>query len=571
LRGRTAVALAAVALSAGIAAWLRSRGSGSRPPIAGAKAPVPLFVGVGAQSGVDFVHRNFPTPRKYLLETMGGGAALLDADGDGDLDLYLVQGAPPPGDPSPRPPNRLFRNDGGLRFTDATAEAGVEGSGYGQGCAVGDADGDGDSDLFVSNGGPDLFYRNLGAGRFEERSASARVGDPGWGTSALFFDADLDGDLDLYAASYVKADYASHPLCAPRGRPSYCHPDTFEGAEDRFYRNEGDGTFTEAGARAGIARAGPFEGKGLGVVAADFDDDGIPDLFVANDSTPNFLYRGRGDGTFEENGLLAGVAYSFSGRAEAGMGTDAADVDGNGRLDLVVTNLNYETHRLRLNLGGAVFEDVTETAGLARLTYPYVGFGVGFLDADDDGALDLLLVNGHVVDNVAESDPFQSYRQPAFLLRNLGGRGGFEDVSPRAGEPFGRSRAGRGAAFGDLDDDGWVDVVVTGCGEPAEIWRNGGVPGRHWVRFRLLGVRSVRDGLGADLWIAAGGRTLRRCAKAGYSYLCSNDPRVHVGLGEAAVVERLEVRWPSGRVDVRRGLAADREHVLREGREDSVP
>ncbi|MCI0588191.1 MAG: CRTAC1 family protein [Planctomycetes bacterium] len=563
---RLAPLLAAGLLGAAVYGFLRWRRPGAPPAPASA---FPVFEDRAPAAGVDFLHRNFPTPEKYLIETMGGGAALLDADGDGDLDLYLVQGAPPPQDPSPRPPNRLFRNEGGLRFRDVSGESGAAGSGYGQGCAAGDADGDGDPDLFLANDGPDLFLRNLG-GRFEDRTGSSGLGDRGWSTSATFLDADLDGDLDLYVARYVKVEYATHPRCLRAGRRGYCHPDTFEGLEDLFYRNEGDGTFVERGREGGVALAGPTEGKGLGVVAGDFDEDGLPDLFVANDSTPNHLYRGRGDWTYEDVALVAGVAYSAAGRAQAGMGTDAADFDGDGRLDLVVTNLNQETNTMSRNLGGGTFEDVTETSGLAAVSLPWVGFGAGFFDADDDGALDLLFVNGHVVDNVEEVDTGQTYRQPAFLMRNRG-KGTFEDVSARAGPVFGKRRVGRGAAFGDLDDDGFVDVVLTSVGERVEILRNGGVPGRHWVSFRLVGARSARDGLGADLRVTAGGRTLRRCSKSGYSYLCASDPRVHVGLGDATRVDRLEVRWPSGRIDRLEGLAADRGYVLLEGREGPVP
>jgi hypothetical protein len=555
--GRFPFLLAAAALVAG-ALWLVLARSEDGDP------GIPRFEDVARETGIDFTHANFATPERYLVETMGGGVALFDADGDGDLDVFLVQGAPAPGDARDRPPHRLFRNEGRMRFVDATAEAGVAGTGYGQGCAVGDFEGDGDADLFVACFGPDLFFVNRGGARFEERAREARLADPGWGTSAAFLDADLDGDLDLYVARYVKASYVGHPRCVRRGHPVYCHPDAFEGLEDRFYRNEGDGTFSEIGARAGVARAGPLEGKGLGVVAGDFDEDGLPDLFVANDSTANFLYLGRGDCTFEETGILAGVAFSPGGRAEAGMGVDAGDVDGDGRLDLVVTNLNGEPTRLHRNVGGGFIDDATETAGLASPSLPLVGFGVGFFDADGDGALDLLFVNGHVLDNIEAIDSGQTYRQRRVLMRNRGD-GTFEEISASAGEVFALPRAGRAAAFGDLDGDGDVDVVVTNCGEPAEVLRNGGVRGRRWIRLRLVGVRSVRDGIGAEVRIAVGGRLLRRDARSGHSYLAASDARVTAGLGENDQVDRVEIRWPSGQVDLLEGLAADREYHVREG------
>ncbi|HEX2463630.1 MAG TPA: CRTAC1 family protein [Thermoanaerobaculia bacterium] len=548
------------------------------------------FVDVTVDSGVDFRHWNGATGDYYFPEIMGGGAALFDYDADGDLDLYLVQGAivapgKGPADaidraPSPYPPSdRLYRNDldlpaagsgARLRFTDVTAESGVADADHGMGVAAGDYDNDGYPDLYVTGFGRARLLRNRGDGIFEDRTEAARAGEVGWSVSAAFVDVDRDGWLDLFVGNYVDATAANHKVCrAPAGYLDYCGPLSYNAVPSRLLHNRGDGTFDDDSVASGItARYGPA----LGIATADFDGDGWIDVYVANDQAANQLWRNRGDGTFADDALLAGCAVNAAGRAEASMGVDAGDFDGDGDDDLFMTNLTEETNTLYVNDGHGVFRDATATSGLGPPSLPFTGFGTAWLDWDHDGWLDLLVANGAVVIVEAlqsRGDPFP-FHQPDLLFRNLGD-GRFEDATARAGAPFAEPDSGRGVAFGDLDNDGDVDVVIANVNGPTRLLRNDAADGTAWLGLRLIGAPAgmgARDLLGARaVLVRDRPPQLARRSRADGSYASANDPRVLFGLGRAAddAPERVRVTWPDGKVEEWDDLAAGRYHTLRQG------
>ncbi len=528
-----------------------------------APAP-PRFAERSAALGVEFSHRHFGAGEKYMPENMAPGVAILDYDGDGLLDVYLVQGAPigPEVDPGAAPPeaaNRLFRQNAEGRFEDVTDRAGVGDRGYGMGASFGDFDRDGDLDLYVTNFGPNVLYRNRGDGTFEDATAEAGVGWPGWSVGAGFFDPDADGDLDLFVVNYVDFAFDNHKWCgdARRGIRSYCHPDVYDGLADVFYRNEGDGTFTDASRAAGLV-ASPTD-KGLGVAFSDLDGDGRLDVYVANDSTMNYLYLGNGDGTFRESALLAGVGFDGSGAAEASMGIEIGDLDGDGRAELFVTHLDRETNTLYRTRGGGLYEDATEAAGLAARSLAWVGFGTVFLDHDLDGDLDVFVANGHIIDNLELFDPSRSHRQPAQLFDNAGD-GRFVEISEALGlaEPL----VGRGAAAADLDRDGDPDLVVAQNDGPALVLVNGAGSGNGAAAVRLVGRASNPQGFGARLELAAGGRRQARELASVSSYLSQGPPEVRFGLGGAAAIDSLAVRWPPGRAARYASLPAGRVYTL---------
>jgi hypothetical protein len=534
-------------------------------PVAAAPATRPgvMFLDATEASGVDFVHESGAAGKRYMPEIMGAGGCVLDHDGDGRPDLYLVQSGPVPGSGStaPRPPNRLFRNRGDGTFEDVTAGSGAEGAGYGMGATCADFDADGDTDIYLVDFGPNVLLRNDGGGRFTDVTARAGVGDPRWGSSAAFFDAEADGDLDLYVANYVEFTVATHVVCRERGQvEAYCHPDTYEATPDVFYRNRGDGTFEDATAEAGLVES---TGKGLGVVVLDFDDDGDPDVYVTNDSTPNFLWRNDGLGRFEEVGLVQGVAYSEDGKTEAGMGVDAADVNGDLRLDLVVTNLNAEPNSLYLG-GAHAFRHASRTAGIHQASLPRVGFGCDLLDLDNDADLDLFVANGHIIDNIAQVDAAQSFAQPGHVFTNDGtGRLALLDPA-RCGPPC-EPHVGRGTMTWDADADGRLDLVVTECGRPARLYRNVASPAGRFVTLELLDGAPATHAIGARATVVAGGRSQVDELRAGSSYQTTSQPRLHFGLGAATVVERLIVRWRSGETTTHEGLGADRAYRIVRG------
>jgi len=539
-----------------------------------------LFRDVSQASGLVFTHVNGASPEKHFAETMGSGGLFFDFDHDGWIDVFLVDGGSK-ADPrvSGTARHRLFHNRGDGSFEDMTAASGIEHLEYGMGVCAGDYDNDGLTDLYITNDGPNVLYRNAGNGAFTDVTATAGVGSPLWSTSCAFVDVDRDGRLDLFVTNYVQGA-GENPLCGTddtRTQRGYCHPLIFRPSPNVLYHNAGDGTFTDISAHAGIA---PLEGNGLGVAVADYDDDLWPDLFVANDGVPDFLFHNNGNGTFTEGGLIAGVSVGSDGRARAGMGTAFGDADGDGRLDLVVTNHESEMHSLFRNAGNGAFTDATATSGIGPATLRYVGFGVVFADYDNDGDLDLAIVNGHVLDNIAMMRSGAQYAQRRLLMQNTGA-GSFRDVSPLSGPAFAEEKVGRTVVSGDVDNDGDLDLLVTNNGQRAELLRNDGGNRGNALLLRLIGgaaalttdpervdgvgTQSNRDAIGARLRLTAGTRTQVREVTSASSYLGQNDPRVHVGLGAATSVDRVEIRWPSGRTEVVENVAANQVVVIREG------
>ncbi|MFB3133895.1 MAG: CRTAC1 family protein [Rhodothermales bacterium] len=544
-------------LTVALCAW--GLGCGPEPAGEHAEAEAAWFHEGAREAGVDFVHVRAQTLRHWFPEIMSGGAAWLDYDGDGDLDLYLVQGGDLDPHTAERPGNRLFRNRGDGAFEDVTEAAGVGDQGYGMGCAVGDYDGDGDLDLYVTNVGPNVLYRNAGDGTFEDVTTQAGVGHPGWGTSAAFIDYDDDGHLDLYVVNYIDWSPEQEITCFAGGTRDYCHPENYNAsATDVLYHNAGDGTFVDRTRASGIFRA---KGNGLGLTHGDFNGDGLADFYVANDGNPNQLWINQGDGAFTDQALRSGSAVNRQGSAEAGMGVVAADLENDGDLDLFITHLRDETNTLYRNQEG-LFEDATVRTGLSTPSIPYTGFGVGLADFDHDGALDLYVANGRVGRTLASlgEDP---YGEPNQLFRGLGD-GRFEEVMPRGGLARPLIGTSRAAVFGDYDGDGDIDVLVVNNDGRAHLLENQvGHRGR-WILFRVVDRRG-RNAIGARVRITAAGRRQWRLVQRAYSYLSSNDPRVHFGLAEAEQVEEVMVVWPGGRQESFGPFAAGAVHELREG------
>jgi tetratricopeptide (TPR) repeat protein len=527
--------------------------------VAGESSSTVVFEDVAKRSGIDFQYDCASRGDMFLGDTMGGGVGLIDFDGDGWLDVYLVNGCPLPYDrKTPPQPNKLFRNRRDGTFEDVTARAGVGGRGYGMGCAVGDIDNDGHDDLFVTGLGSTVLYRNRGDGTFEDVTDRAGVGSALWTTAAGFGDLDGDGDLDLVAVTYVEADPVKASACLDaNGKPIHCPPGRFPPQFDLLFRNNGDGTFTEVGHAAGLHIPG---GDGLGLAIADLDSDGKLDIFVANDASPNFLFRNLGGLKFEEIGTQAGVAYDGNGRATASMGVVAEDLDGDGRIDLFHTNYINEPSTLLHNLGGGLFDDATARAGLDSTGRAFTGFGTVALDADNDGLLDLFVANGHVDDRPWINHPMAQF--PHFFHGRLPGR--FRLAPPSVSPYFSRPVVGRGVAAGDLDNDGRVDLVVVHRDQRVSLLHNT-TPGGHWLGVRLKGTRSGKTPVGARVTCRVGKKTAVRWVTSGTSYLSSNDPRLWFGLGTNRLVDQIEVRWPSGTVQSWQGLEVDRIFEVIEG------
>ncbi len=510
-------------------------------------------------AGIDFTLRNSPTSQKYLIETMAGGVALLDYNQDGRLDIFLVNGGKLqdpvklPADYARREPaywNRLYRQNPDGTFADVTAAAGLAAAGndYGMGVATGDYNNDGFPDLYVTNYGRNALYRNNGDGTFSDATAEAGVSAGGWSASAGFFDYDNDGRLDLFVTRYLDWDIGRNILC---GTPfqAYCRPDKFGAVSNLLFHNEGGGRFRDVSGSSGIAAV---KGKGLGVAFHDYDGDGYTDVFVANDGMEQFLFRNLGNGTFEERALAAGVALSDDGKPFAGMGVAFSDYDNDGRPDIVVTNLALEKYALYRNEGGGQFRYASLTTGLAALTARSSGWGVGLYDFDNDGWKDLFVAQSHVLDNVEKIQSGLRYLEPPALFRNAAGR--FE----KADLPALPSAAGRGAAFGDLNNDGSIDAVVSVLGGRPLIFRNR-PGGNHWIELKLVGVQSNRDGLGAAVRVGS----QFACATTSGSYLSASDPRVHFGLGQAEQAT-VEIRWSSGKKQVLENVKADQIVTVKE-------
>jgi hypothetical protein len=516
----------------------------STPTTAATAASAPWFQEVAAASGVTFLHRSGHEGQVFRLpEIMGGGAALFDMDGDGDLDLLLVQsGRLGSADDGPR--HRLYRNDGRGRFEDATAGSGIDVPGYGMGVATGDVDDDGDVDLYLTNLGANVLLLNDGRGRFTDATGRAGVAAGGWSTSAAFADLDVDGDLDLFVTRYVAWEPGREKQCfSLTGVVDYCSPKNYDApSSDLLFLNRGDGTFVDRSVASGVAGA---RGNGLGVVVDDVDGDGRPDVFVANDATPNHLWMNQGGGRFREEALTRGVAIDQDGAPKAGMGVHAADVDGDFDNDILVMNLDTESDSFFRN-DGAFFVDATSMVGLRVASRRYTRFGMAMHDFDNDGRLDLYEANGRVglQGETFAADP---YAEPNLLFRGLDGAR-FDEVQPRGGVAAPLVATSRAAAFGDLDDDGGLDLVVANRDAGPSVLRNVAPSRGHWAQFRVSTARG-RDALGATVLVTAGGRTQRRDVRSAYSYLAANDPRVHVGLGTATAVDHVDVRWPGGGVE----------------------
>ena len=549
--GLLLVALAVVALPAQ---------QSVKPP----NQPKPLpgkFRDVTAALGLQFQYMSSHTPKHYLPETMGAGVALFDYDNDGRLDIFLVNGAPLT-DPTPKRSvpqktgpkywNRLFHQKSDGTLEDVTEKAGLEGVGYGMGVAVGDYDNDGFEDLYVTAYAGNKLYHNNGNGTFTDVTEKGGVGGSGWSTSAAWVDLDNDGLLDLVVLRYVQWDF-DDIWCGEHkeGLRSYCHPDLFQPIAPLVYHNDGDGHFTEISQKIGLGKPG----KGLGIAIADYDRDGRIDLFVANDSMLEFLYHNKGDGTFEEVGLPSQVAVDSDGRTYAGMGVDFADYNNDGWPDLIITDLANQRYALYQNNGDSSFTYASFSSGVARATMLHSGWGIRFLDYDNDGWKDLLVAQGHDLDTVELNYPNLHYREPMLLLRNTGKE--FVDVSADSGAIFHESWLGRGMAIGDIDNDGRLDAVVTSNDGPVYILRNETPTQNHWLTLKLVGHKSNRDAIGAEVkLVTANGSQFATVSTAG-SYLSSSDKRLHFGLGVESAAQSIEIRWPSGILQTLKSIRAD--------------
>ena len=536
------------------------------PRLSSNAASAVAFVDVAHSAGISFRHDNAASQEKYLIETMGSGCGWIDYDQNGLLDFYMVNGAATRVyTPQRSLRSALYRNNGDGTFTDVTAKTGVGAEGlFGMGVAVGDYDNDGFPDMLVLGYGRCILYHNNGDGTFTDVSAHAGVENSGrWASSAAWFDYDNDGRLDLVIANYVDWSPERNFYCGDReaGMRSYCHPDDFHGQPPTLFHNNGDGTFTDVSKSSGVGQKG---GNGLGVVTFDYDNDGWQDIFIANDHMPNFLFHNNRDGTFREVGYMAGVAVSADGQFEAGMGTDAADTTGNRRLDLIVGHLDMQLARLYQNMGDQTFDDATLRSKLSYSTYHMSTFGTRFMDYDNDGWRDLFLANGHVLDNIERYHADTKYAEPKMMFRNTG-HGIFENVSDVLGPDFQLPRVSRGAAIGDFDNDGDLDILVNNCGQAPQLLRNDGGNANHWLEIFLVGTKSNRDGVGARVKVVAGDVVLYDQRKGGMSYQSAQDPRVHFGLGRHPSVDLIEISWPSGMSTRLGDLIADRILTIKEG------
>ena len=526
---------------------------------AGAAGKISLTA-VTEPAGLEFHHVDGRSGQRYFLETVGSGTAFFDYDGDGLIDIYFVNGADLPGFSSPAPPtNRLYRNNDDGTFTDVTEQAGVGDTGYGAGCAVGDYDNDGNLDLYVTNFGANVLYRNNGDSTFTDVTQHAGVGDDRWSLGCAFADYDNDGFVDLYVTNYIDFHFETHTNCTQKGVATYCPPESFEGVPDTLYRNNGDGTFTDVTTTAGIYK----DGKGMGIVFGDYDNDGDVDCYVGNDAGENFLYNNRGDGTFTNVGWMAGVEADENGNVQGTMGVDFGDYDNDGLLDLIALNYQQQPNALYHNDNGGFFTDLSFVAGMAE-SLPYVGWGVDFFDVDNDGDKDLLIANGHLQDTVEKYDDTTTYPQHNHLLIN-NGQGHFTNESVKAGSGLQSRRVSRGIATGDYDNDGDLDVLISNANDTPQLLRNDGGNQGNWILIRTVGTRSNRAAIGTRVKIQAGDLTQIDEVRGGSGYLSQNDLRLHFGIGTHERIDRIEVKWSSGIVDIIRDVAPNQIIIITEG------
>jgi enediyne biosynthesis protein E4 len=520
------------------------------------------FVDVTRTAGINFEHVSSPEKR-YIVESMSGGVALLDYDNDGFLDIYLVNSLTVDLVKSNgKTKSALYHNNGDGTFTDVTDKAGVGDVGWGMGVAVGDYNNDGFDDIYVTCVGPNHLFKNNGNGTFSDVTKAAAVSDPRWSTGASFVDYDNDGKLDLMVANYVAFDFKNLPefgkgrLCQYKGVPVQCGPRGLPGDGDTLYHNEGNGTFTDVTKKAGVSDANGY--YGMGVICSDFDENGFVDIFVANDSTPNFFYKNNGNGTFEEVGFLSGTAVNENGSEQGSMGVTVADYDHDGKLDLFVTNFDDDYNTLYHNDGKLSFTEVSHAAKVAAISLPYVGWGTKFFDFDNDGWVDLFVTNGHVYPQIP------TYKQRNFVHRN-NRDGTFSEVGEQLGGPFNEKRAGRGVAFGDLDNDGDVDLVINNLDGPPTVLRNDGGNVNNSVLIKLVGTKSNRAGIGAMVKVVCGDLVQKDEVRSGDSYISQSDQRLHFGLEKRTKIDVIEVRWPSGIVDKLTGAKVNSIVSIKEG------
>jgi hypothetical protein len=537
------------------------------PLLQAAEAPSPIqFTDVTRQTGITFVHTDGSSGRRYIVESVCCGLATFDYNGDGKVDILFLNGAPLPGSPitTPPPRNALYRNDGGWKFTDVTRAAGLGDTNYHLGVCVGDYNNDGFPDIYLNNFGPNILYRNNGDGTFTDVTLAAGVANGNKvGAGACFLDIDGDGNLDLFVANYVDFNFAKHQTRNINGHPAYVGPMIYGPVPATLFRNNGDGTFTDISRESGIAA---HAGTGMGVVCADYDDDGDTDIIVGNDAMANFVWRNDGSGHFEEVGLLTGLAYDRNGVGLGTMGVECGDYNNDGRLDFYMTSYQKQWAILYRNLGGGIFEDVTHTTGAGTGTFNQVTWGAGLIDFDNDGDRDLFIACGHLQDNVELWDDTTSYEERNLLLENTG-HGKFVDVSARSGDGLAVKRSSRGAAFDDLDYDGKIDVVILNSRREPTLLRNDSPGQNHWIQIRLRGTRSNRDGIGARIKVVTGDLTQVDEVHSGRGYQSHYGMYPHFGLGKRTRIDRIEVRWIGGGTDVLEGVEeVDRVLQITEGR-----
>lgn len=534
-----------------------------RPVCAQAQGPIQLR-DVTERTGIAFRHTDGSSGRRYIVEYVSAGLALFDYNNDGLIDVYFLNGAPLPGTQlaDPPPENALYRNDGDLHFTDVTDEAGVGDTGFALGVAAADYDNDGDLDLYVNNSGPNVLYRNNGDGTFTDVADEAGVrGGEQVGAGTCFFDMEKDGDLDLYVANYVHSPFDSHKPHTMMGLPAYPSPLDYEPEPDRLYRNDGNGTFTDVSGPSGI---GKHAGTGMGMVCFDYDEDGDTDVFVGNDVMGNFVFQNDGAGKFQEVGLLSGAAYDIAGKPQGSMGLACGDYDNDGLLDLFVTSYGRELATLYRNIGGGAFEDVTRIAGTGNRTYPHVTWGNAFVDFDNDGDRDLFIACGHLEDNIDQRSDSTTYLTKNILLMNSG-NGKFVDASDSSGDGMQVQSSSRGAGFDDLDNDGDVDVVILNSRQGPTVLANESKNGNHWIQVRLRGRETNRDGVGARVKVVAGDLVQVDEVHSGCGYQSHYGMRLHFGLANHDRIDRIEVRWIGGDLDVVADPDADQLITIDEG------